>query len=63
MKILVDKLPASPRDCPFSERNVEFGYVCQLRPYIAEAGVKTRCLCKSVEKCDRLMELGGAGNG
>lgn len=56
MKIFVDKLPEHPRDCLFSVKDVKFGYICQLRPYIPEAGGKPPCLCKNVEKCDRLME-------
>ena len=57
MKILVDKMPESPEACPFSERR-RVGphevWTCTLRPYIEEAGGKPRCLCKSVETCDRL---------
>lgn len=56
MKIIVDKLPESPRDCLFSKRHVELGYICQLRPYIEEAQAKPFCLCKNVENCDRLIE-------
>lgn len=64
MKIIVDEMPESPRDCPFSERR-EAGphrvYVCNLRPYIEEAGEKPRCLCKNVENCERLQPLDSFG--
>ena len=58
MKILVDKMPESPRACPFSIRNVEYGYFCTLQPYNEETRGKPRCLCKCVETCDRLLPVG-----
>ena len=57
MKIVVDRLPESPRDCPFSVHDVEYGYICQLRPYIDKAKAKPKCLCTSVMHCDLLIEL------
>lgn len=61
MKIVVDKIPKSPKECMFSKRNVEVGYVCTLRPYIEEAKGKLVCVCKPVfgggVLCDRLVTL------
>ena len=62
MKLIVDKMPESPEACPFSERSSvgkhgAWAWTCTLRPYIKEAGGKPRCLCKSVEKCDRLTPI------
>lgn len=66
MKIIVDALPESPKDCPFSKRNVEYGYVCTLRPYIHEAHGKPCCTCRRVELCECLIPmqevLSSAGN-
>lgn len=56
MKILVDKLPETPKDCLFSE-TTSIGYICVLRPYIEKIRHKPKCVCKSVEHCDRLKEL------
>ena len=56
MKIVVDKMPTSPKDCLFSERIVT-GHVvgevygCNLRPVVEKFDSKPRCLCKSVENC------------
>lgn len=57
MKIIVDKLPKTPRDCMFSELTPH-GYICILKPYIEKVNHKPTCLCKSVDKCDRLKEIG-----
>lgn len=58
MKIIVDELPETPRDCPFSLLDLRCNmYVCQLRPFREEAGGKPRCVCKSVVNCDQLVEL------
>ena len=60
MKIIVDKLPETPRDCLFSEL-IPHGvgvYSCTLRAYIDKVDSKPRCLCKSVDKCDNLIVLG-----
>lgn len=56
MKIIVDKLPETPKECLFSQRNVEYGYICQLRPYIPEARGKPACVCKDCSKCECLVE-------
>lgn len=57
MKIVVDKLPESPKQCPFSEVTHQ-GYGCTLRPYIEHINHKPKCICKDVKYCDRLIELG-----
>ena len=60
MKIVVDKLPESPRDCLFSEfvpHSVGV-YGCMLRGYIEKIDGKPRCLCKSVDKCNNLIVSG-----
>ena len=66
MKILVDKLPESPRDCLFSETlgtGKYTGYYCILKMYIARAdylnrGYKPKCLCRNVTNCPHLKEVG-----
>ena len=58
MKIVVDKLPETPRDCLFSELTIHNMYVCMLRPYIEKVDNKPKCICKSVDKCDILKEIG-----
>lgn len=58
MKIVVDELPKSPKECAFSKRHDEVGYICTLRPYIKQIGSKTICVCKSVDvgvHCDQLI--------
>lgn len=30
MKILVNEKPHKPKECLFSKRNVEYGYICKL---------------------------------
>ena len=61
MKIVVDKMPEEVRDCFFSKLikkdrySDEELYACTLRPYIEEAEGKPCCICKSVDKCDRLI--------
>lgn len=60
MKIVINKMPKTPRDCLFSElipHSVGV-YGCTLRGYIEKIDGKPRCLCKSVDKCDRLIEFG-----
>lgn len=57
MKIIVDKLPETPRDCLFSKLT-SHGYVCNLRAYITKVNQKPVCLCKSVDKCNRLIFIG-----
>lgn len=57
MRIVVDKLPDKPRDCLFSKRNVKYGYVCQLRPFIPDANGKPPCLCNDCSNCECLVEL------
>ena len=58
MRIVVDKLPETPKDCLFSESvpHTEGVYSCTLKPYIEKVDCKPRCLCKSTDKCDRLIE-------
>ena len=55
MKIIVDEMPNTPKECLFAERNVEIGYVCSLRGLNPD-GKRTRCICKP-ENCDRLTTL------
>ena len=59
MKIVVDKLPESPRDCLFSELipHAVGVYGCLLRGYIEKVDSKPKCLCKDVKFCDRLKEI------
>ena len=57
MKVIVDKLPENPRECLFSQLNVEYGYMCMLRPYTGDAHRKPQCLCKGINHCDCLIEL------
>ena len=59
MKIVVDKIPETPKDCLFSEQvqNRVGEYVCKLRPYIEEAEGKSKCLCKNTGRCDRLSTI------
>lgn len=61
MKIVVDKMPETPKDCMFSESIVVGTYACMLRPYIDKVKCKPSCLCKDVTKCDRLIEFGEVG--
>ena len=58
MKIIVDKFPETPKDCLFSESTIYNGYVCTLKPFVEKVNCKPNCLCKSVDKCDRLKEIG-----
>lgn len=63
MRILVDRMPDTPRDCLFSERVTVHGdtfYRCNLRPYIEEAdrddnGHKPMCVCRNVSSCTNLV--------
>lgn len=57
MKIMVDKLPETPKDCMFSEVT-HVGYVCTLRPFIDKVQHKPKCICKDIKFCDRLKEIG-----
>ena len=62
MKIVVDKLPNTPRDCLFSTlvpHSVNV-YGCTLKPYIEKIDSKSNCLCKSVDKCDCLISIENA---
>ena len=56
MKIYVDHMPESPRDCVFSCYNVEYGFYCRLNPYHKELDTKAPCLCKDVSFCELLKE-------
>ena len=60
MKIIVDKLPESPRACLFSQHHCEYGYICMLRPVIRDDKERPRkpiVRCKSVESCECLIKL------
>ena len=59
MKIVVDKLPETPRDCLFSERipHAVGVYGCTLRGHIEKVDGKPKCICKDVKYCDKLIEL------
>lgn len=62
MRIVVDRLPDTPRECLFSKKirvKGDTAYACCLRKYIEEAdtlndGYKPECLCKNVSNCDKL---------
>ena len=57
MKLVVDKLPETPKDCLFSEL-IPYSvgvYACTLRSYIEKVDGKPKCLCKCVDKCDKLV--------
>ena len=60
MKIVVDKLPETPKDCLFSEKTIYNNYACTLRPYIEKMNIKPKCICKSVDECDCLVFIGDA---
>lgn len=55
MKIIVDEMPESPKDCPFSEEkrlgDRFTGYICTLRLNIPGKPKNTRCVCKDVSGC------------
>lgn len=65
MKILVDKIPESPRYCLFSElKNAgnKSCYICNLRGYTLKAdinfnGYKPRCVCRDTSNCEFLQEV------
>ena len=60
MKIVVDEFPKTPRDCLFSEL-VPYAvgvYNCTLKSYIEKVDGKPKCICKDVDKCDRLVCIG-----
>lgn len=65
MKILVDKLPVSPDDCPFAqtpdmpEMRRRGMLVCSLRVR-AEDGHRVRCVCKPAY-CPHLEEVNTDG--
>lgn len=62
MRIVVDRMPDSPRDCLFSKYKKVNGhtvYVCSLREYILESdiyhdGFKCGQGCKDSSKCTYL---------
>lgn len=63
MKIIVDEMPETPRDCLFSEEkrlgDNFTGYICTLRFDIPGKKPKnTQCLCKDTKFCECLQELG-----
>lgn len=45
MKIIVDEMPNTPKDCLFSKRNCEYGQICQLRTKV----------CRDVKDCECLI--------
>lgn len=65
MKILVNEMPETPKDCLFSQLDLRGGkdfYVCTLRAYIPEAdikenGYKPSCVCRNCSKCNMLEVL------
>ena len=64
MKILVNEMPETPKECLFSEHDPRGGrdfYVCTLREYIPDAdekdvGYKPKCVCRDCSKC-KLLEV------
>ena len=62
MRIVVDRMPDTPRDCLFSEKITVHGdtfYRCTLRPYIEDAdirsgGYKPLCVCRNTSNCNNL---------
>ena len=65
MKILISRMPETPKECLFSELDIRGGkefYVCNLRDYIPEAddriiGYKPKCVCRDCKKCTKLEVL------
>ena len=56
MKILVDKMPVSPDDCPFSRADTMHGVmVCKLE-MLTPIGVRSHCICKPAY-CPHLKEV------
>lgn len=54
MKIIVDKIPSTPNDCLFVERNCKYGWVCSLHnptPYKYD----DEGICNPT-KCSKLQE-------
>lgn len=49
MKIVVDKMPETPKDCLFSELSPGFAYMCKLE--------KPKCVCKNTGKCNKLSTI------
>ena len=45
MKFIIDSFPKSPKECLFSKRNCEYGYICSLN--------KKECC---ISRCDFLLE-------
>ena len=45
MKIVVDEMPKSPKDCLFSKRDCEYGLICKLQS----------CVCRHVNECECLI--------
>ncbi len=50
MKIIVDKLPATPKECLFAKQTVERGYICTLQHCSCDIELGLReCPCLRVE--------------
>lgn len=66
MKIIVDKLPETPRECLFSQHHCEYGYLCMLRPLVKSGEYRTPrkplTRCESVGDCECLIEVEGGRN-
>lgn len=53
MKIIVDKLPATPKECLFAKRNVERGYICPLQHCSCSIGLGlNKCPCLWTDNAD-----------
>lgn len=62
MKFIVDEMPKSVDKCPFSKLKTIRGnncsiYCCEIPTYQPKLGLKARCVCKSVDKCNVLVPL------
>ena len=61
MRVVVDQLPESPRDCLFSQHHCEYGYLCMLRPLVNTGEDNRRrkpiIRCSGVHECECLVEL------
>ena len=49
MKILVDKLPITPAECPFVTWNCEYGYLCSFK--IGKLRDRKAVFCKDTAQC------------
>lgn len=58
MKVVVDKIPTTPKECLFSKRNVEYGYTCQLHSFNPNTNCKSLHPCRDTKRCDYLTERG-----